>query len=115
MYTLILVNELYVDSCEWLKVSSETVVKAYIARIKEVDPILNVVVEDRFEEALRYARTCDKQIEGREVNAFTLASEKPLFGVPFTVKESCSLRGTYAVRVTVQYHNYCVFPHEKTT
>lgn len=68
-------------------------VKAYIARIKEVDPILNAVVEDRFEEALKDARTCDKQIEGKEVNAFTLASEKPLFGVPFTVKESCGLGG----------------------
>lgn len=36
--------------------------KSFIARIKEINPILNCVVDDRFEEALMDARDADKLI-----------------------------------------------------
>ncbi|XP_015589795.1 fatty-acid amide hydrolase 2 [Cephus cinctus] len=75
------------------EISSEHVVEAYIKRIKEVNPILNAVVEDRYEDALREARNCDKRIETGEVNAIRLEIEQPLYGVPLTVKESCSVKG----------------------
>lgn len=75
------------------EISSESIVEAYIDRIKEVNPIVNAVVEHRFEAALRDARICDKKLEAGEVNAITLEVEQPLYGIPFTVKESCSLKG----------------------
>ncbi|XP_074103703.1 fatty-acid amide hydrolase 2-B-like [Cotesia typhae] len=75
------------------QISSESVIEAYIERIKEVNPYLNAVVDDRFEDALREARHCDKMLEAGVVTPMQLQLEKPFYGVPFTVKESCGLKG----------------------
>ncbi|XP_057337023.1 fatty-acid amide hydrolase 2-like [Microplitis mediator] len=74
-------------------ISSESVVEAYIERIKEVEPFINSVVDNRFEDALREARHCDKMLEAGIVTTMQLELEKPFYGVPFTVKESCGLKG----------------------
>nr|XP_033326332.1 fatty-acid amide hydrolase 2-A-like [Megalopta genalis] len=75
------------------ELSSQTLVQACIDRIEEVNPFLNAIVEDRFEEALAEAKKCDAMLKSGEVNAVTLEKEKPLFGVPVTIKESLSLNG----------------------
>lgn len=75
------------------QLSSQEVVQAFIDRIKEVNPFLNAVVEDRFEEALEDAKMCDAMLKSGKVTAAMLEKEKPLFGVPITVKESLSLKG----------------------
>lgn len=75
------------------QVSSEQVVLAYIERIKEVNPIINAVVEDRFEAAIEDARRADRMVES--TSEFQLITNYPILGVPFTVKESCSLKGKY--------------------
>lgn len=75
------------------QVTSEQVVLAYIERIKEVNPILNAVVEDRFEAALEDARRADRLVQ--TTSEFLLVTNYPILGVPFTVKESCSLKGMY--------------------
>lgn len=62
----------------------------YIARVKVVNPLLNAVVEDRFEDALVEARAVDRALEVRGVEA---AEGRPLLGVPFTVKESIAVKG----------------------
>lgn len=75
------------------EISSEQVIRAYIARIQEVNSTINAVVEDRFEQALRDAMEIDKFL------SFTLKSEQelekdtPLLGVPITVKESLAVTG----------------------
>lgn len=73
--------------------TSEQVVRAYIDRIKEVNPILNAVVEDRFDEAIEDAKRADKLIE--TTPKLYLITNHPILGVPFTVKESCALKGKY--------------------
>ncbi|KAK0182056.1 hypothetical protein PV327_000227 [Microctonus hyperodae] len=75
------------------EVSSEQVIKTYIERIKKVNPLLNSVVENRFEAALIDARQCDKMLALHEVTIQQLEEQMPFFGVPFTVKESCGLKG----------------------
>lgn len=75
------------------EVSSQTLVQASIDRIKEVNPFLNAVVEDRYEKALAEAKKCDEMLKSGEVNAVTLEKTKPLFGLPVTIKESLSLNG----------------------
>ncbi|XP_076624983.1 fatty-acid amide hydrolase 2-B-like [Colletes latitarsis] len=75
------------------ELTSQTVVEAYIGRIKEVNPFLNAVVEERFEAAVNDAKICDENLKSGNVTAATLEVEKPLYGVPITVKESCSLEG----------------------
>lgn len=71
----------------YLQLTSEDVVSSYIERIKEIQPILNCMVEDRFEEALEDARKCDKLLKSQNAPSIELlAKEKPFFGVPFTTK-----------------------------
>lgn len=61
------------------------IVDAHIARIEEVNPRINAVVAERFEAARREARSA-----GRFAGA---SAEKPLLGVPFTVKEMIGAAG----------------------
>ncbi|XP_010713448.1 fatty-acid amide hydrolase 2 [Meleagris gallopavo] len=67
------------------------VVEAYVERIREVNPLINAVVKDRFEEALQEARQVDQLLaEGRTDDDL---EKYPFLGVPFTVKEAFSLHG----------------------
>ncbi|CAO1433662.1 unnamed protein product [Diamesa serratosioi] len=74
------------------QISSETVIRAYIERIKEV-VILNAVVESRFDEALEEARNIDKQIQSGTRTVEQMQTETPLLGLPLTVKESIMVKG----------------------
>ncbi|XP_015112410.1 fatty-acid amide hydrolase 2 [Diachasma alloeum] len=75
------------------QVSSEAVVTAYIERIKRVNPLLNAVVDERYEDAIREAQHCDKMLGNGEVTVEEIAVNRPLYGVPITVKESCAVKG----------------------
>lgn len=60
---------------------------AYIDRIKKIQPALNCMVEDRFEEALQDARKFDSLLSSPSAPSNdVLEREKPFFGVPFTTK-----------------------------
>ncbi len=63
------------------KVSSEEFVKACLARIEEVNPRLNAVVQLPAEVALAAARQADEALARGEVLG-------PLHGVPFTLKDA---------------------------
>ncbi|KAL6448126.1 hypothetical protein ACFW04_000268 [Cataglyphis niger] len=70
------------------QLTSEEVVSSYIERIKEIQPILNCIVAERFTEALEEARKCDELLKSQDaLSADLLTKEKPLFGVPFTTKD----------------------------
>ncbi len=62
------------------QVSSREVVSACFARIAEVNPVLNAVVQTRTEAALAEADASDRAVAHGE-------SRGPLHGVPFTVKD----------------------------
>lgn len=64
-------------------------------RIREVDVSLNAVVEERFEEALKEACHADTLIASakKEIQLLLLFDRYPLLGIPFTVKESCGVKG----------------------
>ncbi|NXW05325.1 FAAH2 hydrolase, partial [Fregetta grallaria] len=68
------------------------VVEAYVERIKEVNPLINAVVKDRFEEALQEARQVDKLLSEGPGDDY-LEEKFPLLGVPITVKEAFALHG----------------------
>lgn len=80
-------------------------VRAYIERIKEVNPILNAVVEDRFEAAIEDAKRADRLVQ--TTSEFQLIANYPILGVPFTVKESCSLKGKYIFGFPLVHHVRC--------
>lgn len=75
------------------EVSSETVVQKFIDRIEEVNPLINSVVDDRFELALQEARSVDTFLASTTKTQDMLKSEKPFLGVPFTSKDSTAVKG----------------------
>lgn len=70
------------------EVSSFEIVKIHIEQIKKVNPILNAMVKDRFEEALNEAKEADEKTK-------KLSPEElpPFHGVPCSIKECFALKG----------------------
>lgn len=66
--------------------TSEEVVQAYIERCREVNPLVNAIVEDRFEEALNEARQIDAEIAKGTRTVEEMERDTPLLGLPVTVK-----------------------------
>ncbi|KAI5636580.1 amidase domain-containing protein [Phthorimaea operculella] len=67
------------------ELKAEELMQAVILRIKQVNPIINAVAEERFAKALDEARKVDMRIEaGLPDEEF---NKKPFLGVPFTTKE----------------------------
>src|SRR5690625_2392771 len=69
------------------QITSEEITATLINHIKHINPTLNAVVEDRFDEAILEAKQMDQNINN--VNF----SEKPLYGVPISIKESFHVKG----------------------
>ncbi|XP_063699670.1 fatty-acid amide hydrolase 2-B [Culicoides brevitarsis] len=74
------------------KLTSYEVVKAYIDRVNEVNPVLNAVIDGPFMDALDEAREIDRRIQAGEVSEEEF-KEKPFLGVPFTSKDSTAVKG----------------------
>ncbi|XP_023715933.1 fatty-acid amide hydrolase 2-A [Cryptotermes secundus] len=75
------------------KVTSVEVVKTFIARIKEVNPILNCVVDERFSEALEDARKVDEFIQSGVKSVQDIEKDTPFLGVPFSTKDCLQVTG----------------------
>src|SRR5690625_243109 len=68
-------------------VTSEEVTRTLINHIKQVNPSLNAVVENRFDEALEEAKQMDKNLDQTNLD------HMPLYGVPISIKESLHVKG----------------------
>lgn len=95
-------DKLILDSCKTLvnkiknkEITCRHVVECFIKRINQVNPILNAVVDTCFDKALVEADEFDKLIElaDTEEKLNLIFDGKPLFGVPFTSKESTAAKG----------------------
>jgi fatty acid amide hydrolase 2 len=75
------------------EVTSLAVVEAHIERLRRTHSRVNAVVADRYEAALAEARACDKRVAEIALRGESAGDLPPLFGVPFTVKESIALEG----------------------
>jgi fatty acid amide hydrolase 2 len=70
------------------------VLEQFITRIKDINPIINAVVADRFEAARKEARQVDFILDSQEPLSEEYSEEnKPFFGVPFTNKEAIRVAG----------------------
>lgn len=75
-------------------ISSEEVVESFIARIKILNPIINAVVDKRFEQALKEAREIDRKLaDARKEQGDRSVLNLPLVGVPVSVKETIAVDG----------------------
>lgn len=79
------------DAIRHGRVTSEAVIRAYERRVREVDPVLNAVVDERFEAAVDEARAADELV--RRSSPEDLERTKPLLGVPFITKNSVMIKG----------------------
>lgn len=75
------------------QLKSVDVVKAYIERIKEVQPIINAIVDERYEDALKEAKAVDDLIQSGTKTEEQIAKDTPFLGVPFSCKEAIGVKG----------------------
>lgn len=75
------------------QLTSEEIVTAYVNRCIEVNPLLNAIVQERFNAALEEAREVDRYLKSGTKTERELAIETPLLGIPVTVKESIAVKG----------------------
>jgi amidase len=78
--------------------SSTELVRAHLARIDEVNPVLNAVIEILRESALRAAQAVDRRRAAGELL-------RPLEGVPFSVKDSIEVEGTVCSAGTIGFEH----------
>ncbi|KAI5756468.1 hypothetical protein M8J77_025311 [Diaphorina citri] len=75
------------------QVSCVKVVEAFITRIRQVNPMLNAVVDERFNLALEEAKQVDILLAASTKSVEEIGRDTPLLGVPLTVKESVAVKG----------------------
>lgn len=66
-------------------------VRAYVERCKEVNPIINGIIEDRYQEAIEDAMRADELVN--KLTEADLEDKYPLLGVPCTIKEQLKVKG----------------------
>lgn len=69
------------------------VLNSFIERIKKVNPLLNCVVDERFDEALVQAAEADSLIQSGVHTEKELEEIFPFLGVPFTTKDCIMVKG----------------------
>ncbi|CAG2113554.1 unnamed protein product, partial [Medioppia subpectinata] len=78
---------------------SEDLVKAYIDRIKAVNPLINALICDRFAAAIEEANRVDsrvaRELAGQAASDGQSIHSMPLLGVPFSVKECIAVKDMY--------------------
>lgn len=67
--------------------------EAFIDRIREVNPLLNCVVDDRFDTALKEAAAADALINSGQRTKLELERDLPFLGVPISTKDCLSVKG----------------------
>ncbi|KAL3273273.1 hypothetical protein HHI36_014727 [Cryptolaemus montrouzieri] len=75
------------------KVKCVDVLESFIARIEQINPLLNCVVADRFEEAREEAKKVDELLNSGSTSEVVLSRDKPFLGVPFTTKDCIAVKG----------------------
>lgn len=73
--------------------TSVQVLDAFISRINEVNPLLNCVVDNRFEAARKTAAEVDALIASGQYTEEELERDKPFLGVPISTKDCLEVEG----------------------
>lgn len=70
-----------------------SILEAFIERVKEINPLLNCVVDNRYDDALAEAAAADALIASGEYTLAELERDKPFLGVPISTKDCLSVKG----------------------
>lgn len=72
--------------------TSTQVLVAFIDRIKQINPLLNCVVDERFEDALKDAAEVDELVASNKFTVDQLKETKPFLGVPISTKDCIAVK-----------------------
>jgi len=72
-----------------------------------VNPLINAIVEDRFDAAIQEAREIDNFLQSTIIDEAKIANEKPLLGLPVTIKESIAVQGELCIFIFLQFK--CIY------
>lgn len=75
----------------FLQITSTELVQAYIKRTSAVNPIINALVDERFELAIKEAEAVDALC--KNCDDPYLLKKFPLLGIPISIKEPCAVKG----------------------
>lgn len=73
--------------------TSVEVMQAFIARTKEINTLLNCVIDSRYDDALKEAAEADDLIASGKFSLEELAEQKPFLGVPISTKDNIAVKG----------------------
>lgn len=79
------------------------VVKSFIDRAKLVNPLLNCLADERFDEALKEAAEADELIASGKYTADELKELKPFLGVPISTKDNLKIKGNWFCLCHISY------------
>lgn len=66
---------------------------SFVARCKQVNPLLNCVVDERYDEALKEAEEADQLLASGKYTMDELREQKPFLGVPISTKDCIEVTG----------------------
>ncbi|KAH7977624.1 hypothetical protein HPB49_003053 [Dermacentor silvarum] len=84
-------NEVSEKILESRKLKSVDLVERHMRRIREVQPVINAVVDDRYEEAETEA--ADQLVASGTLTPEQLVMDKPFLGVPLSTKDCYAVKG----------------------
>ena len=67
--------------------------QAYIDRAKEVNPIVNAIIDERYAAALKEAEEVDEILDSKKGTGKYSPINAPFLGVPLSSKEAFAIKG----------------------
>jgi hypothetical protein len=86
-------------------------VTLFAQRIKEINPLVNCVVDQRFEKALEEARAVDQLLATTDKTPEDIERETPFLGVPFSCKDSIAVKGIHKILEKKIAAHTCFYSH----
>ena len=79
---------------------SEDLIRSYIDRCRAVNPHINAIIQDNFENAINEAKQVDlrvqQELEGNgPIDESMSIHSQPFLGIPFTTKDSLAVKDMY--------------------
>lgn len=84
------------------QLTSVEVTEAFIERCKEINPLLNCVVDQCYKAALNDAAKADKLVASGTLTEEQLATEKPFLGVPISTKDCIRVKGKITTAIELR-------------
>lgn len=75
------------------EVTAVEVMQAFIQRAQEVNPIVNAIIAERYNDAMREAQEVDEILDNKKGQGKYSSVNAPFLGVPLSVKEAFAAKG----------------------